>query len=203
VHRDLKPENVLIRADRSAVLVDLGIAKWTKFELGGERDPLDALETPAELEGPDTTYAPPEALVEECYDELGDQWAWGVLGYELFTGKRPEADSPPLTSFEEIPKQIAAALDRARAAERDDRWDTLDIALQEIGPSSVPIQKVEPPPKASTKPPPEPEIEEAPPSPLAAPRESSGPSRALSPLVLGVGIALVLGIVIAVVATMR
>ena len=47
VHRDLKPENVLIRADRSAVLVDLGIAKWTKFELGGARDPLDALDTPA------------------------------------------------------------------------------------------------------------------------------------------------------------
>lgn len=200
VHRDLKPENVLIRPDRSAVLVDLGIAKWTKFDLGGERDPLEDIEASIERDGPDLTYAPPEAQVEECYDELGDQWAWGVLGYELLTGTRPEAGSPPLASRDEIPKQIGDAIDKARAERREDRWEALELALDEIGPGSLPIIKVEPPSKVSTKPPPP---SEPIPETQPAPSSTMGPPRALSPFVLGVGIAVVLGIVIAVVATMR
>ena len=201
VHRDLKPENVLIRPDRSAMVVDLGIAKWTKFDLGGERDPLDDIESSSERKGPDMTYAPPEAYIEESYDELGDQWAWGTLGYELLTGARPTSDSPPLASRDEVPKQIGDALDKARAERREDRWEALELALDEIGPGSLPIIKVEPPSKQSTKPPP-PSVE-PPPSTQPAPSSHMGPPRALSPLVLFVGIAVVLGIIVAVVATMR
>ena len=202
VHRDLKPENVLIVADRGAVLVDLGIAKWTKFDLGGERDPLDEIEAPSERKGPDPKYAPPESLVEESYDELGDQWAWGVLGYELLTGQRPDASSPPLASRDEVPKPIGDAIDKARAERREDRWDALELALDEIGPGSLPAITVEAPSRMSTIPPPSEPAPSAPPAP--GPLSSGeGPSRALSPLVLGVGIALVLGIILAVVASMR
>lgn len=199
VHRDLKPENVIIRPDRSAVLVDLGLAKWTKFDLGGERDPLDEIEGTGDLKGPDPTYAPPEALEEELYDELGDQWAWGVLGYELLTGQRPEPGAPPLASRDDIPHSIGEALDKARTARREDRWDALELALDELGPGSMPILRVDPPPPpAVTEPPP------TEPAPSVLPAPTPGPGRrSLSPLVLVLGFLLVVSVALAVVAGSR
>ena len=131
VHRDLKPENVIIRPDRTACVVDLGIAKWTKFDLGAERDPMDVLE---ELDAPlpKTDYVPPETTDEELYDELGDQYAWGVVAYELLTGSLPKPGSPPLTERQDVPPEVAAAIDRARSADRDDRWDGMELLLDAI-----------------------------------------------------------------------
>src|SRR5690606_29714205 len=89
VHRDLKPENVIVRPDRTACVVDLGIAKWIRFDLGGELDPEDAIEAPIERPRPTSEYVPPETTDQEVYDELGDQFALGVLAYELLTGAPP------------------------------------------------------------------------------------------------------------------
>ena len=131
VHRDLKPENVIIRPDRTACVVDLGIAKWTKFDLGAERDPMDVLE---ELDAPlpKTDYVPPETTDEEIYDELGDQYAWGVVAYEVLTGALPKPGSPPLTEREDLPPKVAAAIERARSPDRDDRWDGMELLLDEL-----------------------------------------------------------------------
>jgi serine/threonine-protein kinase len=129
VHRDLKPENVIIRPDRSVCLVDLGIAKWAKFDLGLHQDPdlppSDTDEAPA-------TYAPPETPTTQVYDELGDQYAWGLIGYELLTGEVPKADSPRLSTREEVPSQVADTLDRARSTRREDRWKSMDQAANEL-----------------------------------------------------------------------
>jgi serine/threonine protein kinase len=131
VHRDLKPENVIIRADRTACLVDLGIAKWTKFDLGGERDP-DDIEGGLERPPPNADYAPPEALDRQLYDELGDQYAFGVLAYEMLTGSLPTVTSPPLTGRDDVPHVTAAAIDRARSLAREDRWAGMELMLDEL-----------------------------------------------------------------------
>ncbi|MBX3199694.1 MAG: serine/threonine protein kinase [Labilithrix sp.] len=140
VHRDLKPENVIVRPDRTACVVDLGIAKWVKVDLGGERDPLDVLD---ELDAPTakTDYVPPETISEGLYDELGDQYAWGVLAYEVLTGEVPTASAPPLAARDDLPARVAAAMDRARSSDRDQRWDAMELLLDEIvdhTPSIVP-----------------------------------------------------------------
>ena len=203
VHRDLKPENVIIRPTGEAVLVDLGLAKWTKFELGGERDPLDDIEGPTGTNAPDTTYAPPETVIEETYDELGDQYAWGLLAYELITGKLPTGQSAPLASLDDVPKQVGDALDKARSSRREDRWDALELALDEIGPGSLSAIKAAPPPpsRVSTAPPPPSSL---PPvtQPVPSSQMMSSP-RAPMPLILGVGMVVVLIVVVAVVMTMR
>ncbi len=132
VHRDLKPENVIVRPDRTACIVDLGMAKWTKFDLGGERDPEDELEAELALPSPPSVYVPPETITMELYDELGDQYAFGVIAYELITGSAPKDDAPPLTERDDVPKAVAAAIDRARSAERGDRWDAMELLLDEL-----------------------------------------------------------------------
>ncbi len=135
VHRDVKPENVIVRADGSACIVDLGIAKWIKFDLGGELDPENAIEDAAAHTAPSSKYAPPETLSLELYDELGDQFAFGVVAYELLTGALPSDDSEPLTKRDDVPEATAAALDRARSKERDLRWDAMDLLLDELEPA--------------------------------------------------------------------
>ena len=131
VHRDLKPENVIVRPDRTACVVDLGIAKWTRFDLGVERDPMDAFGEP-DAPLPKADYAPPETIEDEIYDELGDQYAWGVVAYELLTGALPTEGSAPLTDRDDIPPKVAAAIQRARSPSREDRWGAMELLLDEI-----------------------------------------------------------------------
>jgi serine/threonine-protein kinase len=190
-HRDLKPENVIVRPDRSACIVDLGIAKWRKFDLGGERDPEDALM--AELvPPPPSVYVPPETIAMELYDELGDQYAFGVLAYEILTGSPPTNDAPPLAERDDIPKAIAAALDRARSPERGDRWDAMDLLLDAIvdrtaskapAPADAPAAS----PTSSTSP---------------QPTVSVAPRPRVVPLVVGAG-ALVLVLAVAALVVLR
>ncbi|MBX3260260.1 MAG: serine/threonine protein kinase [Labilithrix sp.] len=144
VHRDLKPENVIVRPDRTACLVDLGIAKWVKVDRGGERDPTDTLE---ELDSPSarSDYAPPETIAEGLYDELGDQYAWGVLAYEVLTGAVPGESSPPLAARDDVPAAIAAAVDRARSSLRDERWDAMELLLDELVDHAASIAPPAPP----------------------------------------------------------
>src|SRR5262249_10891869 len=130
-HRDLKPENVIIRPDRTACVVDLGIGKWAKFDLGLHQDP--DLPPRLDLEDePPATYAPPETPTTQVYDELGDQYAWGLIAYELLTGEVPKEGSARLSAREEVPRQVAETLDRARSIRREDRWKTMDQALSEL-----------------------------------------------------------------------
>lgn len=132
VHRDLKPENVIVRSDRTACIVDLGIAKWTKFYLGGERDPAEI--DPSETLPPNADYAPPEAIEDEqpVYDELGDQYAWGVLAHEVLSGALPRESSPPLPVGTELTAAAVAAIERARSRRRAGRWDAMEVLLDEL-----------------------------------------------------------------------
>lgn len=133
-HRDLKPENVIIRPERTACLVDLGIAKWKKFDLGGELDPEDfgALEAPPPSQSAAARYAPPETEASSIYDELGDQYAWGVIAYELITGTFPSDDAPPLTEQEGVAAPVVSAIERARSTRREQRWPAMEKLLDEL-----------------------------------------------------------------------
>jgi serine/threonine protein kinase len=81
VHRDLKPENIRATEQRQFKILDLGLAR----EFNRQEDWCFA-GTPA--------YAAPEQAAELPSDGRADQYALGVIVFELLTGRRPfESDS--------------------------------------------------------------------------------------------------------------
>lgn len=160
-HRDVKPENVIVRPDGSACVVDLGICKWMKFERSAQIHPEDVVDLEAALEqAPDEPpeYVPPETTTDEVYDELGDQYAWGVLAYELLTGRRPATGAPRLVEEKGLPRSIAETIDRARESPRGARWESMGdlvahLAAEIEAARNRPPREVTSPPPASRPPP--------------------------------------------------
>ena len=80
IHRDLKPANVLLAEDGSPRLADFGIARLTQQNTRLTEDGA-AVGTIACMS--------PEACLGEDLDARADVWSFGVLLYEMLTGKNP------------------------------------------------------------------------------------------------------------------
>ncbi|MGE3276566.1 MAG: serine/threonine-protein kinase [Vicinamibacterales bacterium] len=128
VHRDLKPENVVRRPDGTVAILDFGIAR-----VAGGDNPRDEplLGTPP--------YLAPEQRAGEPGDFRSDQYALGLLAWELVTGRRREdagdrAFEPALLDILSPAPPGLAALDavvrRCLAPAPDDRYrSTTELAL--------------------------------------------------------------------------
>ncbi len=93
VHRDLKPENVIVRSVAGATgaaadhvkVIDFGIAKIRNATFGGGATGL----TKAGTVFGTPEYMAPEQVMGQVADARADQYALGVLAFELLTGKAP------------------------------------------------------------------------------------------------------------------
>lgn len=81
VHRDLKPENVLVTPDDRLVVGDFGTA-----QLEGSRR-LTFKHLAESLGTPD--YMSPEQVQGDRGDARSDVYSWGIVMYELLTGRVP------------------------------------------------------------------------------------------------------------------
>lgn len=79
VHRDLKPSNVLVDKGNHLYLTDFGVAKMLEQE--GLTAPGLTVGTPE--------YMSPEQLAGQDLDGRSDQYALGILAYQLMTGQLP------------------------------------------------------------------------------------------------------------------
>jgi len=95
IHRDIKPANVRVLDDGTVKIMDFGIAK----SLRADRNLTD---TGATLGT--SAYLAPEQIRGLKADRRTDVFAFGVLAYELLTGRKPfHGDSLPVL-FDEILK---------------------------------------------------------------------------------------------------
>ncbi len=79
IHRDLKPENILISEDGVLKIADFGIAVPHGTTGQGLQDHLVGT----------INYLSPEYIERGDYDQRSDIYAFGVIAYELMTGKLP------------------------------------------------------------------------------------------------------------------
>ena len=83
MHRDLKPSNILVTSDGQPHILDFGLAKTFL-----EADSSVTISTPGEMLGT-PAYMSPEQVFGRKTDCRTDIFAFGVLCYELLTGRRP------------------------------------------------------------------------------------------------------------------
>ena len=86
VHRDLKPENIMLPASGGVKILDFGLAQFD----AGAQDLASAtrLTDPGVLAGT-PPYMAPEQLLAQPTNARTDQFAFGVLLYEMLTGRYP------------------------------------------------------------------------------------------------------------------
>ncbi|PKN95341.1 MAG: hypothetical protein CVU44_01280 [Chloroflexi bacterium HGW-Chloroflexi-6] len=141
VHRDIKPSNIMIDSSGQtprAVLTDFGIAKiadaHTKITATGVLGTFD--------------YIAPEQIQSSGeVDAQADQYALGVMTYQLLTGRLPferpntgalllaHLTAPPpdiRESVPETPRHVAYAIQRAMAKDPKDRYASVGAFSQAI-----------------------------------------------------------------------
>ena len=172
VHRDVKPENVMIRDDGVVKVLDFGIAKKVG---GGSVDPTSSTEAfvvPTTAQGivrGTPRYMAPEQLRGEELDGRADQFAWGVVAYELLAGRWPwpaggsaitvvsqilTGRTLPFEEQEGVPSEVASVVMRALAKAPDARFPTMAALLEALeGSRSEPIEGGSslPPPSRGTR----------------------------------------------------
>jgi serine/threonine protein kinase/tetratricopeptide (TPR) repeat protein len=151
VHRDVKPENVMIREDGDVKVLDFGIAR---------RVSRDALTAGNETEGTLTRagtavgtplYMAPEQIRGEATDARTDEFAWGVVAYELLSGKCPwrvqgtgygtlaaivSDEPPPLRSVApDVPQLVIDVVSRAMSKSPKERYPSMDALVTALEPA--------------------------------------------------------------------
>ncbi len=131
IHRDIKPSNVMFDGRGDAYLVDFGIAKLLQSS--------QVLTTHTALLGT-PSYMAPEQWMDQDLTPAADQYALGILTYQLLTGELPfEATTPyalmnkhinqappsPQVLRPDVPQNVAAVVQRAIAKAPADRFPTV------------------------------------------------------------------------------
>ena len=144
IHRDLKPENLMVSAETVKIL-DFGLAKLAL----GDEELTDscaqgAFQTEAGLILGTAPYMSPEQVSGFKLDFRSDQFALGIILYELATGKRPfqgktraqtlsaivgEEPKPIGALNPEVPPPFCWVVERCLAKEPEQRYfSTRDLA---------------------------------------------------------------------------
>ncbi len=140
VHRDVKPTNILVTADGTVKLADLGLARETVRQNPAITQAGMALGTPFYI-------SPEQVLGKGDLDGRCDIYSLGATLYHLLTGTVPfmgktgaevmsmhlTAPTPdPRSANEHLPESVAVIVRRAMARDREARYSTARMLLEDI-----------------------------------------------------------------------
>ncbi|HEY7547828.1 MAG TPA: protein kinase [Blastocatellia bacterium] len=148
VHRDVKSGNIIITPRGQAKVLDFGLAK-----LMTEKGRAAELEAPADeltrLGAPMGTpsYMSPEQARGERVDHRSDIYSFGVVLYEMATGRLPFRASSSVDMMHavahdlpravkevnpQVPEELAAIIEHAMAKEPGERYQSMQQMLEDL-----------------------------------------------------------------------
>lgn len=137
VHQDLKPENVVIDADGTVKIIDMGAVRIRGVE---------QISKPWQEDGflGTASYAAPECVDGEAGTAAADRYALGVITYEMLTGELPYS-KPPAASprhrpgyrsaravRDDVPAWVDNCLRKAVAVSPRQRYEALSEFLRDL-----------------------------------------------------------------------
>jgi eukaryotic-like serine/threonine-protein kinase len=197
VHRDLKPANVKVRPDGTVKVLDFGLAKAWESDTSATSMSLSPTitqhQTQAGIILGTAAYMAPEQAAGMAADARADVWAFGVVLYEMLTGRRlfdGETVSHVLASVlkdeptwdglpGDVPARVRELLQRCLRKKAKNR-------LQSIGDARIAIEEVLASPRVPATPEPR--------SSVATAAEASAWKRALPWAIAAVAVAAGLGV---------